>query len=96
MEIENSLITLEEIVERLCNPRRVKIMNCLGLGRLMKPKTFKELQKDTKISTGSLHYHLQKLLSAGFIGHTNERPREYYTTSFLEWIVDITRKIKNK
>jgi len=91
--IKEACRIMKEIMQPLEKNRRVEILKNLPFGE---KKSFEQLQADTGISAGSLHYHLKVLLELGYVHKTDERPARYYSNEYVEKLCELTAYWKER
>jgi DNA-binding HxlR family transcriptional regulator len=77
---------LQGVLDQLNYPRRKEILKSLPTGI---SKTFEELKKETGVSTGSLHHHLEELCKANMVRADHKsRPLKYSRSPFLNRLIN--------
>jgi DNA-binding HxlR family transcriptional regulator len=88
-QLENFCALIDSVIKVIKKPRRIQIIKVISDENT--PLTFKEIQKETNISTGSLYKHLDTLYMSGVISKTNERPTKFDLTNFTKELLNLKK-----
>lgn len=88
--VQDFCALIDSVIKVIKKPRRTEIIKVIY--NEGKPISFSEIHEKTKIPTGSLYNHLNKLFITGIIAKTDERPAKYFLTEFAMKLLELPDK----